>query len=135
MWKALIDLFQIKSNQRNLVLKDKIRNIKCENGDSMPKYLMKFTQCQDDLGSVGVTVHDENLVSLALLDLPKSWHSYQDSVNGQEKLRGWERLWLDLVQEEIKRNTRDGFSSKASDEENCALATKAKKGKRKNHAS
>ena len=35
------------------------------------------------------------------------------------------------MQEEIRRNTRDGSSSKASDEENCALAAKAKKGKEK----
>jgi len=82
MWKALTDLFQIKSNQRKLALKDKLRNIKCEKGDSMPKYPTKFTQCRDELGSVGVTVDDEDLVSLALLSLPKSWHSYQDSVNG-----------------------------------------------------
>lgn len=131
MWKVLIDLFQSKSNQRKLALKDKLRNIKCENGDSMPKYLTKFTQCRDELGSVGVTVDDENLVSLALLGLPKSWNSYQDSVNGQGKFPGWERLWSDLVQEEIRQNTKDGSSSKASDEENCALATKAKKGKNK----
>jgi len=31
-----------------------------------------------------------SLVSLALLVLPKSWHSYQDSVNGREKLPNWE---------------------------------------------
>jgi len=74
----------------------------------MPKYLMKFTQYRDELGSVGVTVDDEDLVSLALLGLPKSWHSYQDFVNVREKLPGWERLWSDLVQEEIRRNTRDG---------------------------
>ena len=96
MWKTLTDLFQSKSDQRKLALKDKLRNIKCENGDSMPKYLTKFTQCRDELGSVGVTVDDEDLVSLALLGLPKSWHSYQDSVNGREKLPGWERLWSDL---------------------------------------
>ena len=59
---------------------------------SMPRYLTKFTQCRDELGSVGATVDDEDLVSLALLGLPKSWHSYQDSVNGHEKLPGWERL-------------------------------------------
>ena len=35
------------------------------------------------------------------------------------------------MQEEIRRNTRDGSSSKASDEEDCALAAKAKKGKEK----
>ena len=86
---------------------------------------------QDELGSVGVTVDDEDLVSLALLGLLKSWHSYQDSVNGREKLPGWERLWSDLMQEEIRRSTRDGPSSKASDEENCTLAAKAKKGKNK----
>jgi len=37
---------------------------------------------------VGVTVDEEDLVSLALLGFPKSWHSYQDSVNGREKLPG-----------------------------------------------
>ena len=60
-----------------------------------------------------------------------SWHSYQDFVNGREKFPGWERLWSNLVQQEIRRNTRDGSSSKASDEENCTLATKEKKGKNK----
>lgn len=43
MWKALTDLFQSKSDQRKMVLKDKLRNIKCEKGHNMPKYLMKFT--------------------------------------------------------------------------------------------
>ena len=77
----------------------------------MPTYLAKFTQCRDELGSVGVTIADDSLVSLALLGLPKSWHSYQDSVNGREKLPNWERLWSDLVIEEIRWSTRDGISS------------------------
>ena len=102
-----------------------------EKDDTIHKYLTKFTQCRDELGSVGITVADDNLVSLALLGLPKSWHSYQDSVNGREKLLDWERLWSDLVQEEFQRNTRDGSSSKTDDEENCTLAGKAKKGKGK----
>ena len=82
MWKALTDLFQSKSDQRKLAVKDKLKHIKMEKGDNMPKYLTKFIQCRDELGSVGVTVDDEELVSLALLGLPKSWHAYQDSVNG-----------------------------------------------------
>ena len=44
MWKALTDLFQSKSDQRKLVLKDRLRNIKMEKGDSMPKYLTNFIQ-------------------------------------------------------------------------------------------
>jgi len=46
-------------------------------------------------------------VSLALLGLPKSWHNYQDSVNGREKLPNWKCIWSDLVHEEIKQNIRD----------------------------
>ena len=82
MWKALTNLFQSRSDQRKLVLKDKLRKIKMEKGDSIPKYLTKFVHCKDELGSVGVTVDEEDLVSLALLGLSKSWHSYEDSLNG-----------------------------------------------------
>ena len=97
MWKTLTKLFQSKSDERKLALRDKLRNIMCENGDSMPQYLTNFTQCWDELGSVRVTVEDEDMARLAILCLPKSWHSYQDSVNGREKFPGWERLWSDLV--------------------------------------
>ena len=97
MWKALIDFFQSRSDQRKLALKDKLRKIKMEKGDNIPKYLTNFVHYKDELGSVGVIVDEEDLVSLALLGLPKSWHSYEDSVNGWEKLPGWERLWSDLV--------------------------------------
>ena len=72
---------------------------------------------------------DDDLVSLDLLGLPKSWHSYQDSINGMEKLRDWEGLWSDLVQEEFRRNTSNGSSSKNDDEEYFALAAKVNKGK------
>jgi hypothetical protein len=131
IWKALMNLFQTSGDHRKLELKDKLRKIKMEKGDSIPKYLTKFVQCRDELGSVGIIVVDDELVRLDLLGLPKSWHSYQDSVNGREKLPDWERLWSDLVQEEFRRNTRDGSSSKHDDEEDFALATKARKGKGK----
>jgi hypothetical protein len=97
MWKTLMDLFQNRSDHRKLALKDQLKKIKMEKGDSIPKYLKKFFQCWDELGSVGIMVTNNDLVSLALLGLPKSWHSYQDSVNGREKLPDWEQLWSDLV--------------------------------------
>ena len=76
MWKDFIDLFQSNSDNRKLVLKDKLRKIKMEKGNSMPKYLTNFVQCRDELGSVGITIANDDLVSLALLGLPKNWHSY-----------------------------------------------------------
>jgi hypothetical protein len=90
MWKVLTDLFQNSSDHRKLALKDKLKKIKMEKGDTIPKYLTKFVQYQDELVSLGITVVADNLVSLALLGIPKSWHSYQDTVNGREKLPDWE---------------------------------------------
>jgi len=49
-----------------------------------------LTTYRDELGSAGITIADDDMVSLALLGLPKSWNSYQDSVNGREKLSDWE---------------------------------------------
>jgi hypothetical protein len=97
MWKDLTDLFQNNNDHRKFVLKDKLRKIKMEKGDSIPKYLTKFIQCWDELGSVGIKVIDDDLVRFSLLGLPKNWHSYQDFVNGREKSLDWERLWSDLA--------------------------------------
>ena len=63
MWKALTDLFQSSSDHRKLALKDKLRKIKMEKGDNIPKYLTKFFQCRDELGSVGIIFYDDDLVA------------------------------------------------------------------------
>ena len=76
MWKALKNEFQNNNDHMKLALKDKLRKIKMEKGNTIPKYLTKFTQCRDELGSVGVTVAEDDLVSVALLGLPKSWNNY-----------------------------------------------------------
>ena len=92
MWKALTDLFQNNGDHRKLALNDMLRKIKMDNDDTIPKYLTKVIQSQDELGIFGVTVFEDDLFSLTLLGLPKSWHNYQDSVNGREKLPNWEHL-------------------------------------------
>ena len=86
MWKTLKDLYQNSIDQRKLVLKDKLRRIKMEKGNTISTYLNKLTTCIDELGGVGITTADADMVSLTLLGLPNNWNSYQDSVNGREKL-------------------------------------------------
>ena len=90
IWKTLTDLYQNSSDQRKLALKDKLCKIKMEKGKMIPNYLTKFTEFWDELGSGGIMISEEDTVSLSLLGLQKSWHSYQDSINGWEKLPDWE---------------------------------------------
>lgn len=74
MWKALKNMFQNTTDHRKMALKDKLRNIKMEKGNSILKYLTNFTQYRNELGSVNITAVKDDLVSLALLVIPKIWH-------------------------------------------------------------
>jgi len=46
-----------------LALKEKLQKIKMEKGEKIPKYLTKFTQCCDELGSVGIMVSKDDMDS------------------------------------------------------------------------
>jgi len=72
IWQALIDLFHNNSYHGKLAVKDKRWKIKMEKGDTIPHYLSRFTQSQDELGSVGIIVVEDDLVIPTLLGLPKS---------------------------------------------------------------
>ena len=60
MWKALMDIFQSRSDYRKLALKGKLGKIKMEKGESITKYITKFFQCQDELQSIGIIVADDD---------------------------------------------------------------------------
>ena len=72
-------MFHNNSDHRKLTLKDKLKNIKREKGDSISKHLSKFAQCQDELGSVGIIVSKDDLVNRAFLGLLK-WEGESTKV-------------------------------------------------------
>jgi hypothetical protein len=108
MWTAIIGLYQGTSEARNLVLKEKLRNIKMGKSELVVSYLTRFTQVKDELTGVGETVPERDMVNFALLGFPKSWENFVDAVNGREKLPYWERLWSDCVQKDIRKQTKSG---------------------------
>ena len=55
MWKALKDMFQINNEHRKLALKDKLKKIKMEKGDTIEKYLTKLDRKSTRLNSSHLT--------------------------------------------------------------------------------
>ena len=64
MWQVLIDLFQNSSDHRKLALMDKLLNVKMQRIETISQYLGRFIQYCDELGQVGVTIEEEDLVTL-----------------------------------------------------------------------
>ena len=128
MWASLCTLYQSKNQNRKMVLREKLRNTKMMETDSVTTYLTKITQVRDELGAAGEKVEDEELVRHALNGFSTKWHSFVKGVVARDKLPDWTRLWDDFVQEE----SREGIlqSHPSGEEENVALVA-AGKGKKK----
>lgn len=78
--------------------------------------MSKFTQFRHEIGSVSVTFLEEDFIPLSLLGLPNNLDSYQDLVNGREKLPSLEKLLYHLAREEIRLRNMEKTSSKVEDE-------------------
>eukprot|EP00253_Pinus_taeda_P002595 PITA_02595 len=89
MWNTLKDLYQNSSDQRKLALKDKLRKIKCEKGDIISTYLNKLSTCRDELGSVGITIADDDMEEIrrSTRDGSSSKHDDEENLALESKRR------------------------------------------------
>ena len=110
-----------------------MKTITMKGSESVVAYLSRFTDVRDELVAIGDVVVDTELVRTTLQGFLKSWKVFVEGIVAREHLPGWDRLWSDCVQNEIRRS--HGGMVKQEEEENVALATKRRKGKSKQGAS
>ena len=76
MWTALTNLYQSTNENRKLVLKEKLKDIKMANTDSATPYLTKITNVRDELATIGEVILPTELVQIAVNGLPRSWMNF-----------------------------------------------------------
>jgi hypothetical protein len=116
-----------------MALRDKLHNTRMAKGESVASYLTRIRQVKDELGVVGETIPDSELVCIALKGFTKEWDVFVKCVVGRENFPSWERLWNDFTQEEIWEGSQSRDQEKeegGADEENVSLVGKSK-GKKK----
>ena len=76
------------------------------------------------------------MVRLALSLVSKEWQVFFQSILGRGTLLPWDEMWVALRQEEIRRESKIGSSSKGikvqQEEEDVALGSEGKQEKWKN---
>eukprot|EP00253_Pinus_taeda_P012573 PITA_12573 len=133
MWTALSNLYQSTNENRKMVMKEKLKNIKMGN-DSAAGYLTKITNVRDELAAIGVAIPPTELVWIAVNGLPRSWMNFADGVCARETLPTWERFWDDCIQTEIRKGQL-GAAKPIEQDEDVALLAGGKKCKGKKQAS
>ena len=71
MWESLTKLYQSSNENKKMVLREKLRSIKMTKTDTVASYLTKITQVRDELGVVGETISDNELVRTTLNGMAK----------------------------------------------------------------
>ena len=85
--------------------------------------------------AIGATPDQELMVRTALNVVSEDWEVFVQSILGRGTLPPWDEMWAALRQEEIRRKSKMGSSSKGikvkQEEEDVALASERKQEKRK----
>jgi hypothetical protein len=129
MYDALKKMFESNNTNKALALKHQLQNIKMTKNDTVATFFMKISEIKDQLGAIGETITDRELVMITLNALPSHWESFIQSINGRADLPQFDRLWVDCTQGETRLIARGVQDSHHDD--NQALASHAKKGRRK----
>jgi hypothetical protein len=126
MYDALKNMFESNNTLRALTLKNQLQHIKMTKDDTVATFFMNISEIRDQLGAIGETISDKELVLTTLNALPRHWEPFLQSISGREDLPGFDRLWTDCTQEETKLIVRGVQDSPHDD--NHALAFHTKKG-------
>jgi hypothetical protein len=127
MYDALKKMFERNNINRALTLKHQLQNIKMMKADTIATFFMRISEIRDQLGAIGETITDRELVMTTLNALPRHWEPFLQSISGRADLPKFERLWTDCTQEEtriIARGVQD-----FDHDDNQALASRAKRGR------
>jgi hypothetical protein len=76
MWDAVKKLFEVKNENQNMALKDKLHDTKMGKEESVSSYLTRVAQVKDELAVVGEVITDFDLVRIALNGFTKEWEVF-----------------------------------------------------------
>jgi hypothetical protein len=100
MWDRFKSLFAPKSNTRKMMLKQQLYNMRLDK--NMEQNLRLVDSILVQLAGLGESIPDEDLVTLTLGALPKSWRVFRRMISGREMLPSYADLEGLLLQEEIQ---------------------------------
>jgi hypothetical protein len=133
MFDALKKMFESNNTIRALTLKNQLQHIKMTKADTIATLFMKISEIRDQLGAIGETISDRELVMTTLNALPRHWEPFLQSISGRADLPQFDHLWTDCTQEETRLIARGVQDSHLDD--NQALASHARKGNKRNRRS
>jgi hypothetical protein len=87
MYDALKNMFESNNTLKALTLKNKLQHIKMTKADTVATFFMNISEIRDQLGAIGETILDRELVLTTLNALPRHWEPFLQSISGRADLQ------------------------------------------------
>jgi hypothetical protein len=81
---TLVNLYEKQAPSKKRTLKNKLKYLKMEKGESVAYFCSRIAQIIDQILVTGVTTDDDDLVQEMFYGLPSSWDTFLSSVSGRE---------------------------------------------------
>ena len=88
----MVGIFKVNNANQILFLKNKLKDIKMEKGESIQSYLMRLTQIKNDLLSIGEVIADRELTLIALRGLSRPWDVFTTTILNNDRIPSFDEL-------------------------------------------
>ena len=95
-------MFKVNNANQILFLKNKLKDINMDKGESIQSYVMRITQIKNDLLSIGEVIADKELTLIALGGLSRPWDVFTITILNNDKIHGFDELLATCTQEEMR---------------------------------
>ena len=93
MYDKLVGMFKVNNANQVLFLKNKLKDIKMDEGESIQSYFMRITEIKNDLLSIGEVISDRELTSIALGGLTREWDVFNTTIFNNDRIPGFDELF------------------------------------------
>jgi hypothetical protein len=114
LWDKLGNLYQSKSLVNKLFLRKNLYHLRMEDGDYVTEHLNSFNTPISQLGSINITIAEEDKCITLLCSLPNSWDNLVVAIGSttQSTLK-YEDVVASLLSEEMRQKSMDSHSTDA----------------------
>jgi len=107
MYDKPVGMFKMSNANQILFLKNKLKDMKMDKGESIQSYFTRITQIKNDILSIGEVVADRELTLIALGSLTRAWDVLNITILNNDMIPGFDELLARCTQEETRMMERD----------------------------
>jgi len=130
MFDSLTKMYGGKKINHNMNLRTQLKNTKMQKGETIQDHFSRVSKFKELSEAIGDNLDQDELVMTTLDGIIKPWDAFIQIICARKEKLQFDSLWKECVQEEARVANREVVLLRDEDQ---ALATHAKGGKKRSH--